>query len=597
MGIQCLLQSLKSIQTNISIAKYSGTTVGVDAYCWLHKGIHTCMSELVWNRPTTKYVDYCMKRVQMLKSYGVRPFIVFDGGLLPAKLNTETKRKLKREEYRRLGQELFKKGRVREARNFLEKSVDVTPEMAYKFIQALRAEKVEYMVAPYEADAQLAYLEKKDRIKAIITEDSDLLVFGCKTVIYKLDSDGSCVEICRDNFGKVQEINMVGWTDVQFRHMTMLSGCDYLPSIVGIGLKSAYKYIRRYRTADKVLVLLRADGRLEIPPDYLANFKRAEMAFLYQRVFDIDTQRLVTLNPIPEGIDITQDNEYIGSDLEPIIAAGIATGDLNPFTKQPMLDVTSEGAGFGPEYSSEANWYSVIPTSYGEEYQVAFQSLAEGESLPEVLNKINDDSIVQTPYKRFEEATLESERKSNIQHTDNMKQVEDKVQGVDSPMNNNKKCLNRRSTSHSEDVFEENLKRVVNGWTKKYSRVHMHEEKMSTDKNENRHQMNLTASLQKNTHVMGKRKDAEPINKPFAKKKRSMSINKTGRGGGITRGGGTRGRGGRGAGGRKPSIHRQHSLQEISEGSNLYSAATTPAPSTAPSTPREPFIPSVPQTP
>ncbi|CAG8653947.1 5430_t:CDS:2, partial [Acaulospora morrowiae] len=82
--------------------------------------------------------------------------------------------------------------------------------------------------------------------------------------------------------------------------------------------------------------------------------KRAEMAFLYQRVFDIDTQCLVTLSPIPE-------------------AAGIKTGDINPFTKQAMLDVTFEGAGFGPEFSSEANWYSVIPISYREEYQVLFR--------------------------------------------------------------------------------------------------------------------------------------------------------------------------------------------------------------------------------
>lgn len=41
---------------------------------------------------------------------------------------------------------------------------------------------VQYIVAPYEADAQLAYLEKTGVIDAILTEDSDLLVFGCKRV-------------------------------------------------------------------------------------------------------------------------------------------------------------------------------------------------------------------------------------------------------------------------------------------------------------------------------------------------------------------------------------------------------------------------------
>ncbi|KAF0388609.1 PIN domain-like protein [Gigaspora margarita] len=331
MGIQCLIQALKSIHTNISIAKYAGRVVGVDAYCWLHKGIHTCITELAMNRPTTKYVDYCMRRVRMMKQYNVRPLIVFDGGFLPAKSITEVIREEKRKEYRMKGQELYKKGQIREAMTFLEKSIDITPEMA------LRDEDVEYVVAPYEADAQLAYLEKKNKIAAIITEDSDLLVFGCKTVIYKMDSNGNGIEISRDKFGQVQEINMLGWTDKQFRHMTMLSGCDYLPSIVGIGLKSAYKYVRKFKTAEKIIKLL-MDGKMEVPPDYSYNFRRAELAFLYQRVFDIETKCLVTLNPIPEDLDINPDTNFIGPDLDSDVALGIAIGEINPLTKKPIIN-------------------------------------------------------------------------------------------------------------------------------------------------------------------------------------------------------------------------------------------------------------------
>ena len=38
------------------------------------------------------------------------------------------------------------------------------------------------VVAPYEADAQLAYLVKEGIADIVITEDSDLLAFGCKQV-------------------------------------------------------------------------------------------------------------------------------------------------------------------------------------------------------------------------------------------------------------------------------------------------------------------------------------------------------------------------------------------------------------------------------
>ena len=44
-------------------------------------------------------------------------------------------------------------------------------------------------MAPYEADAQLTYLVNKGLADAVITEDSDLLAFGCskvKTIYYFL---------------------------------------------------------------------------------------------------------------------------------------------------------------------------------------------------------------------------------------------------------------------------------------------------------------------------------------------------------------------------------------------------------------------------
>lgn len=41
---------------------------------------------------------------------------------------------------------------------------------------------VDVLVAPYEADAQLAYLNRSKIADYIITEDSDLVLFGCRHV-------------------------------------------------------------------------------------------------------------------------------------------------------------------------------------------------------------------------------------------------------------------------------------------------------------------------------------------------------------------------------------------------------------------------------
>lgn len=143
-------------------------------------------------------------------------------------------------------QALESQGRLRDARDLYTKCVDITPEMALQLIkvcsfllhcpqegaarnfrgpiltvQALRAENVDYIVAPYEADAQLCWLEKEGYVDGIITEDSDLLVFGCKQVIFKLEGNGMCVSIKAEKLATVRAFPMHGWTDVQFRRMAV----------------------------------------------------------------------------------------------------------------------------------------------------------------------------------------------------------------------------------------------------------------------------------------------------------------------------------------------------------------------------------------
>lgn len=67
----------------------------------------------------------------------------------------------------------------------LDSGLLITGGLCIKF-QILRSENIEFVVAPYEADAQLAYLSslevEKGGITAVITEDSDLIAYGCKAV-------------------------------------------------------------------------------------------------------------------------------------------------------------------------------------------------------------------------------------------------------------------------------------------------------------------------------------------------------------------------------------------------------------------------------
>jgi exonuclease-1 len=271
----------------------------------------------------------------MLLFFGVKPYLVFDGDNLPSKSSTEQDRHRRRQESKALGLELQRKGRMPEAYQEFQKAVDVTPYMARQLIEELKQMNVEYVVAPYEADAQLVYLEQQGIIHGIISEDSDLLVFGAKRLLSKLDQHGECIEINRADFTACREVSLVGWSDADFRRMCILSGCDYLANIPKMGLKTAYRVIRKHKTVEKALRMLQFEGQFRVPVDYQANFNQAELTFLYQRVFCHKAEKLVTLCPPEEGINLDE-LPYIGGDMEPEIAIGVSRGDLDPTTKEPI---------------------------------------------------------------------------------------------------------------------------------------------------------------------------------------------------------------------------------------------------------------------
>jgi exonuclease 1 len=276
-----------------------------------------------------------MNRVKMLLHFGVKPYMVFDGDFLPSKAKTEAARAESRERHRKQGLEFLKAGKASLAAAEFQKAIDITPEMARGLIEELKKIGVPFVVAPYEADAQLVYLERKGLIDGILSEDSDLLVFGCKVLLTKLDKFGNCVEVNRRDFCAVREVSLTGWTDADFRRMAILSGCDYLAGIKGTGLKTAHRYLRKYKTPEKVVQRLRFESKAAISEDYLPQFYQAELTFLHQRVFCPEKKQLVLLTDDPTNK--AQDLPFIGADIEPQLARAIAAGDVNPITRQPIL--------------------------------------------------------------------------------------------------------------------------------------------------------------------------------------------------------------------------------------------------------------------
>ena len=103
-----------------------------------------------------------------------------------------------------------------EAREHFKCCISITSDMVQKTIIALKqmVPPVEFIVAPFEADAQIAALCMSGYAALAITEDSDLVVYSITTerhfpILFKLDREGQCEELAMTSLKHVGECAQV----------------------------------------------------------------------------------------------------------------------------------------------------------------------------------------------------------------------------------------------------------------------------------------------------------------------------------------------------------------------------------------------------
>lgn len=333
MGISGLLPFLKKASRPVHVSEFKNSTVAIDVYCWLHKGAFGCAEKLVKGQKTDGYIVYVMKYVDLLLFHNIKPVLVFDGRNLPSKSETEKKRRENRAKYKKMARDYLIAGQVREARECFQRCIDITPEMAREVIQACQERNIDCIVAPYEADAQLAFLHKTGLVDLIISEDSDLTLFGCDRILFKLDMNGNGVLVEMAKLNACLGNKSINFTLEKFRYMCIMSGCDYLASLHGIGLGKACKFWSRVTNLDLAAVLPKIPSylnmhQLNVTQEYIEGFIQANQTFLYQLVFDPKLRHVRPLNDYPDGLT-ARDLPFCGNMLDPDIALGLSLGNVD----------------------------------------------------------------------------------------------------------------------------------------------------------------------------------------------------------------------------------------------------------------------------
>lgn len=274
MGVANLLPLLGPITKRIPLSTFKGKRIAIDGYVWLHRAAFSCASDLVKDPGTPKILPYLSSRMRRLLVSGIIPVVVFDGQMLPQKGRECAKRRQERGQNRERAIALEERGMSHEAFQYYQRAVEITSATVFQWIGQLKEEGIEYIVAPYEADAQLAYLARTGYVHAVLTEDSDLLPYQTPITLFKLD-DGNNVACVK--FKDVLEHLQL--TVDQFIAVCCFAGCDYIEHINKVGIQTALKTIKTVENGEHMINLLRESGKYQVPDDYEEQLERAMLTF------------------------------------------------------------------------------------------------------------------------------------------------------------------------------------------------------------------------------------------------------------------------------------------------------------------------------
>lgn len=243
-------------------------------------------------------------------------------------------------------------------------------------LKSLREKNIPFIVSPFEADGQLAYLSNNGLVDIIISEDSDFIGHGVHSILYKYrevyvpyerqetagvftNRKATAVLIRRKDFKHTmnQSFDLSGFNDVMLAILCVAAGCDYCDSLKGIGIKTAREAVKsafdRSGTDVPKLRLVFADlfkkcyGNLNRDEKiaYENNFLEALVMFRHPIAFDPIQVQLVYSNyecPDPDLMsyksyaDIIQNKsrmeQIVGKLYCKEMALNVVEGFINPKT-------------------------------------------------------------------------------------------------------------------------------------------------------------------------------------------------------------------------------------------------------------------------
>lgn len=254
MGIKNLIKLVEKYaptaikQTRIS--DYKNKTLAIDFSLMLYKMIYAIRKsgqDIKNDDIIITHIHALLMKLKGFIKYNITPVFVFDG--VPPNIKEDTLKK--RSEFQKIMQVKYYKAVTQdEKKKYYFMKSEITYDEIIDCMNLIKLFGYTIVNSPEEADGQLADLINKDKVDYIVTDDMDILVFGGTKILKNFT-----VNMKR----YIQEINLnefkkkAGLTQEQIIDISILLGCDYCPSIKGIGPIKSYNFIQQYGTLEQIM--------------------------------------------------------------------------------------------------------------------------------------------------------------------------------------------------------------------------------------------------------------------------------------------------------------------------------------------------------
>ena len=196
------------------------------------------------NKIQVTHIKIINNRLQGLKKHNIKAIFVFDNLQKCSNLKKATIDKRKKEKDK-MKKKYYSTTDECEKKKYYNSIKSITSNEYSDIKKLIKLYGFSYIIAKEEADSQCAYLSKNKLVDYIVSDDSDLLLFGSKNIIKNFTiSDKKNMKIIY--LHKI--LKTLKLTQNQFIQLGILLGCDYTNTVKGIGMNKAFKYISEYKS-------------------------------------------------------------------------------------------------------------------------------------------------------------------------------------------------------------------------------------------------------------------------------------------------------------------------------------------------------------